>query len=80
MELKQYVQANKAKGFRPRPYISTEGDFVAFFMRDEDHYAKRVDKLLTVYLSMKTGKLVGCKFKGVRRILETLRRFNLGTS
>ncbi|MGC8641526.1 MAG: hypothetical protein ACP5XB_16800, partial [Isosphaeraceae bacterium] len=33
--------------------------------------------MLTVYLAMESRELVGCKIKGVRRILETLGKFGV---
>lgn len=77
-ELSEYVRANPPEGFRSRPYYSQEGDFLSVFFYDDDHFAERVDSVLTVYYSMEgRHKLVGCKVKGVRRILETLQHFNV---
>jgi hypothetical protein len=35
-------------------------------------HAKRVDGLLTLFLSLKTNELVGCQVKGVRKNLKRL--------
>jgi hypothetical protein len=75
-ELRESIRSNPSQGFQSRPRYSAEGDFLALFFRDEDYHAHRVDALLTVYLSMNGDKLVGVKLKGVRRILETLGRFD----
>jgi hypothetical protein len=37
----------------------------------------RVDELLTIYLSEADHELVGCKIKGVSRILKTLDNFGV---
>ena len=71
-DLMSYLDGREATGFEPRPFYSPDGDFLTFYFREDDHYAERVDELLTVYLSMDTQELVGCKVKGVRRILDTL--------
>jgi len=71
-DLMSYLDGREATGFEPRPFYSPDGDFLTFHFREDDHYAERVDELLTVYLSMDTQELVGCKVKGVRRILDTL--------
>ena len=71
-DLMSYLDGREATGFEPRPFYSPDGDFLTFYFREDDHYAERVDELLTVYLSMDTQELVGCKIKGVRRILDTL--------
>ena len=70
-ELMEYVKANPAKGFTPRPYYSAKGDCLIFYATNEDCYARRVNELLTVYQSMKTHKVTGCKIKGVRHIIMT---------
>jgi hypothetical protein len=76
-DLMTYLSGREATGFEPKPFYSQDGDFLTFFFIDADHYADRVDDRLTVYLSMDTGELVGCKIKGVRRILDTLGRFGI---
>ncbi len=74
--LNEYLEGRKVKGFTSRPRYFRDGDFVSYYLVDEDHYAERVDELLTVYRSMKDrNRLVGCKIKGVSRILETLGSF-----
>lgn len=77
-ELKEFIRSNRPEEFAPgRPVYSRDGDFLAFFMEDADHYAHRVDHLLTVYLEMDTSKLVGFKIKGVRRMLKALGKLNI---
>jgi hypothetical protein len=68
--LETYLNERKCKGFVARPHYFPDGDYVTFYLSDERSYAERVDGLLTVYRSMKTDELVGCKIKGVRRLLE----------
>lgn len=76
-DLMTYLEGREARGFEPRPFYSRDGDFLTFFFRDADHNAERVDELLTVFLAVTDGELVGCKIKGVRRILETLGKFGV---
>ncbi len=68
--LKNFIRTHPAKGFTPRPYYSAAGDCLIYYATNEDCYAQRVNELLTVYLSMQTRKVVGCKIKGVRHIIE----------
>lgn len=68
--LNEYVRDNPCKGFSPRPVYFRDGDFVTYFVDDQRAYAVRVDELLTVYRACGTNKLVGCKIKGVRRLLK----------
>ena len=76
-DLMTYLAGREATRFEPRPFYSPDGDFLTFYFRDEDHYAERVDELLTVYRSMENHELIGCKIKGVSRILDTLGRFGV---
>lgn len=75
--LAEHLRDRKAKGFKPVPHYFQSGDFISHFIRDERCYAERVDELLTVYLSNSTGSLVGCKIKGVRRLLRSLKGFGI---
>jgi len=70
-DLMDYLKTHPCKGFRPAPRYSAPGDFVTFYFREERAFARRVDDLLTVYLSMETKELVGCKIKGVKHLLQT---------
>src|SRR3954454_15638511 len=76
-ELKEFIRSTELKEFASTPVYSKDGDFLAFFLEDADHYAHRVDHLLTVYLDMASGKLVGFKIKGVRRMIRALGKFNI---
>ncbi len=76
-DLTQFLEGKTAQGFEPRPYYSSDGDFLVFYLRDDEAFAERVDDLLTVYRSIKTKELVGCKIKGVLRLVQTLRNFGV---
>jgi hypothetical protein len=75
--LKEYLQTHKCKGFNSVPHYSALGDFVTYYFRDARAYEQRVDELLTVYLTMDSNELVGCKIKGVRHILQTAGDFGV---
>ena len=75
--LTDFLKGKKVKGFESRPIYSADGDFLSLYLSDEDSYSERVDDLLTVYLSVKNDALVGCKIKGVRRLLKTLGDFGV---
>jgi hypothetical protein len=68
----EYLKENPPLGFHPLPFYSAAGEFLSMFFEDEDHYAERIDQVLTVYRSMRTQRLVGFKINGARRILEAL--------
>jgi hypothetical protein len=75
--LTQFLKAHPSQGFKSRPQYFADGDFVSFFLADERSYARRVDSLLTLYHSMETHEIVGCKIKGVRRLLTMLGHFGV---
>ena len=75
--LNEYLESHTPQGFKPVPHYFPVGDYVTYYFRNERCYEERVDDLLTVYLSMATNKLVGCKIKGVKHILETAGEFSV---
>jgi hypothetical protein len=75
--LTEYFATAQCGNFKPEPMYSAQGDFLTFFFKDDDAYERRVDELLTIYLSESTDELVGCKIKGVREILKTLGDFGV---
>ncbi len=76
-KLREYVQAHPAKGFQPVPQYFAAEDFLTFYFKDERCFAKRIDDLLTVYLSTEARELVGFKIKGVRHIIEHAGNFGV---
>lgn len=77
MMLNEFLKENKPEGFRSAPYYSPEADTLTFFLKDRDHYAERVDDLLTVFLDSETDELVGCKIKGVARLFNLIGKFHV---
>jgi hypothetical protein len=71
-ELTKYIKSHKCRGFNARPYYSPEGDFLAYYFKDADFYAERVDSILTVYKAMEGGEFIGFKLKSVNRLLDIL--------
>lgn len=69
-ELMEYLRGRKPRGFAAVPHYFPDGDFVSFYIANKRCFAERVDELLTVYRSFQTRELVGCKIKGVRRLLN----------
>jgi hypothetical protein len=75
--LKEYLEQNKAEGFRAVSHYFAGGDYVTYYFRNDPCRAQRVDELLTVYLAEGTDELVGCKIKCVKHILETVGNFGI---
>jgi hypothetical protein len=76
-DLNQYRAENPCKGFNPVPHYFPAGDYVTFYVRDEQCHAEQVDDLLTVFLANDTGEMVGCKVKGVKRLLSEMGSFGV---
>lgn len=75
--LKQFLAAHPAQGFKSVPHYFASGDFVTYYFRNGRCYAERVDDFLTVFLTHETAELVGFKIKGVKHILETAGDFGV---
>ena len=71
--LTEYLQKNAPKRFdKEAVIVSDDGDFLTVYFSDEDAYTRRIDDLVTVYYSELTNELIGCKIKGVRRLLNEM--------
>jgi|SRR5579864_6089877 len=78
--LNEYLRGREPDGFTRRPFYSRDGDTLTYYFESDEAYSQRVDDLLTVYKSKQTDKLVGCKIKGVIRLLERLKNFGFALS
>jgi hypothetical protein len=76
-DLMKHLETAKLGRFEPRPYYGPEEDSLTFYFDKAESYGKRVDSLLTVFLSVKTDELVGCQVKGVRQNLKRLGNFGI---
>jgi hypothetical protein len=76
-DLMEFLETKEPLGFESRPTYSPDGDFLTFYFRADEAYAERVDELLTVFRAIDSHELVGCKVKGVRRIVQTIRNFGV---
>jgi hypothetical protein len=50
---------------------------LTFYFNKAESYGRRVDELLTLFLSVKSDELVGCQVKGIRKKLKRLGRFGI---
>jgi len=64
--------AQPASEFRPTAYYDADGDCIEFLARPDAFYEERVDDLVTVYYSQKTGEVIGSLIKGVSRLAKRL--------
>ena len=72
-----YLKEKPCAGRKQKPVYFEDGDFVTFYFADDEAYEDRADALVTLYRSFETGNLVGCKIKGVKRILSKFGDFGV---
>lgn len=59
--------------FTPAPFFETDSDSLIFYARNERSHRKRLNSVLTLFLSTDDDSLVGCEVKGVTRILRQVK-------
>jgi hypothetical protein len=64
--------------FKPKPFYDPDCDSLTLFVADDESERERIDRYLTVYRSLKTGAIVGCHVKYVKKVLETVQAFHIG--
>jgi hypothetical protein len=77
-ELEQYLRENAPSGeFAPCAHYDEDSDALTLYLSNEPDYRERLNSRVTVYRSMETDELVGCRIKGVRAVLEDLGWFDV---
>ncbi len=56
--------------FKPTATYNPDGDCIEFLVSAESYYGERVDHLLTVFYSHRTGAIIGSLIKGVKAHLK----------
>lgn len=76
-EMKQYFAEETAgREFRPSAHYDADSDTMTLYFSNEPDYARRLNSRVTIYLSDESHKLVGCRVKGVRTVLEDIGWFD----
>lgn len=63
---------NVAPTFTPYVEYSEQADAINVYFRGDPDYSKRLTDHVTLYLSLKDHRLVGCRIKGIAGIIEDL--------
>ena len=72
-ELARFLQDNPpAKQFVPYCHISKQADAMTVYFEGDADYSKRLSDHVTLYLSLETDEIVGCRIKGISGILSDL--------
>lgn len=72
-ELRKFLNENPpGKQFVPYCYLSEEADALTVYFEGDADYSKRLNDHITLYLSIETNEIVGCRIKGISGILADL--------
>lgn len=66
--------------FVAAPRYYEDGDFLTYFLFDKECIAHRVNSLLTLFVDEATGALIGCKVKGLARVMQDLKALHISIS
>ncbi|MGD0898706.1 MAG: hypothetical protein ABR915_12790 [Thermoguttaceae bacterium] len=61
--------------FRPYLAINREADALTAYFKPDADYSERLTDHVTLYRSMESNEIVGCRIKGISGILEDLPNF-----
>lgn len=61
-----------AKQFVPYCYLSEESDSLTVYFEGDADYSKRLSDHVTLYKSLETDEIVGCRIKGISGLLADL--------
>jgi len=64
-----------AKRFVPYCYLSRQADELTVYFEGEADYSERLSDHLTLYRSLETNEIIGCRIKGIDGILADLPNF-----
>lgn len=76
-DLMTYWRRTKHKGFTPMPRYYKYGDYLTYFVKPDRCVSQRVNEFLVVYRSVDNGSLVGCKIKGVARVMKRIKEMHV---
>ena len=68
-------QQNWDTPFQPYVEMSQEADALTFYFKPDADYSERLTDHVTLYRSLESNELVGCRIKGIAGILEDLPNF-----
>ena len=72
-ELMGFLKANPAaKDFVPYCCLNEQSDALTVYFEKDADYSERLSDHVTLYRSLETNKVVGCRVKGIAGILEDL--------
>lgn len=72
IDVNKLLGEDTAKVFKPYYELSNEADALTVYFKPDADYSKRLTDHVTLFLSLDTTELIGCRIKGIAGILEDL--------
>lgn len=71
--LKEFLRENPpAKQFVPYMHLNRESDALTVYFEGDADYSERLNDHITLYRSLETKEVVGCRIKGISDLIEDL--------
>lgn len=61
-----------ADRFSPYYELNPDADALTVYFKSDPDYSKRLNDHITLYLSLETNQIVGCRIKGIKGIMDDL--------
>jgi hypothetical protein len=72
-EIRQLLKENPpAKQFVPYCYLSQQADALTAYFEGDADYSERLNDHITLYRSLETNEIVGCRVKGISSLIADL--------
>ena len=72
-EIKQLLKENPpAQRFTPYCYLSVDADALTAYFEGDADYSERLNDHITLYRSLETKEIVGCRVKGISSLIADL--------
>ncbi len=72
-DLDQFLRENPpAKKFVPYSHLNRQSDTLTFYFEGDPDYSQRLTDHVTLFLSLETNEMVGCRVKGISGLIDDL--------
>lgn len=73
MSIGEFLNSQVMTGsFKPYSTYSRMADALTFYFKPDRDYSKRLTEHVTLYLSVETNEIIGCRIKNISGIIEDL--------
>ncbi len=73
MSINEFLDSQVVAGpFKPYSTYSRMADALTFYFKPDRDYSKRLTEHVTLYLSVESNEVIGCRIKNISGILEDL--------